>query len=127
MTRKNGSYKNIVGEKYGKWTVLSFSHSLQMEGKQSVPYWNCVSDEGESAIKSGKALRCARSYKPHPRTKKDHYIKYVSELTEEELEERREYYRRYRETHREQLRKAYKKHYEKSLTLEQKLKRWLRM
>ena len=126
MTRKKGLYKDIVGEKYGKWTVLSFSHSVQKTEKRSTPYWNCISDDGEECVKSSIALHHLRKYVPKPRVKKDHYIKYVSELTEEELEKRRAYFRRYRETHREQLRKAYKKHYEKSLTLEQKLKRWLR-
>ena len=124
MTRKKGLYKDIVGEKYGKWTVLSFSHSVQKTEKRSTLYWNCISDDGELAIKSSIALRHYKNYeveqarRVHKRKPREKKVKSHEEILE--------YQRQYREKRREYFREYYKKYYYKHLTLEQKLKRWLR-
>lgn len=46
--------KNIVGEKFGRLTVESFSHT---DGRRRAQ-WNCVCDCGSKCIVTGISLRC---------------------------------------------------------------------
>lgn len=124
MTRKKNLYKDIIGNKYGKWTVLAFSHSVQKTETRSTPYWECISDDGEHAVKSSIALRHYKNYEVE-QARRVHKIK-PREKKIKSREEILEYQRQYREKRREYFREYYKKYYYKHLTLEQKLKRWLR-
>lgn len=51
----SGKVRDIVGERFGRLTVVSFSHIADNNGKNA--YWNCLCDCGESSTVSSGSLR----------------------------------------------------------------------
>ena len=57
-------YKDITGQKFGKWTAVSYSHSELYNkngNKTKAALWNCICDCGTKAILIGITLRTGQS------------------------------------------------------------------
>jgi len=53
---KKEKLKNLVGQVFGLWTVISFSHFAKTGGRQR-PYWNCRCDCGNEGVVRGDILK----------------------------------------------------------------------
>lgn len=53
--------ENLVGKKYGRWTVISRVQNHVSPSGQSVPMWRCKCDCGNEGTIAGYALRGGRS------------------------------------------------------------------
>lgn len=47
-----GKIKDLTGQKFGRLTVLKYSHA----GKNHRSYWNCICDCGKTVVANGKTL-----------------------------------------------------------------------
>ena len=67
---------NELGNTYGKWTVVSFSHLSP--NKSKVAYWKCVCSCGSTGTIVGTTLRqgISKQCKTCHGNKQNHYIKY---------------------------------------------------
>lgn len=49
------NFIDITGQRFSKWTVISFSHHVP--GRGGATFWNCVCDCGTSGLVNGTSLR----------------------------------------------------------------------
>lgn len=88
MSRK----KDRIGQIYGNWEVLEFSH-VEQTSRDSLYFWICKNTKtGETKIKSTKALCHAQYQKTNPKLFSTYSLDYYYKNKDKRLKQMREYY-----------------------------------